>query len=438
MRLQGLMAALLAGVAGHGAATAATLYEQDGTTLGLGIDGMAGVFSTSEDYLGEGGKTWQEGFLHALLSGTTAAAGGELYGGFGLIAQGTWGDGDAAGLTDGSERKASVEDAYAGWRSDGGVWDLSVGRQQFQLGDGFLIAGDRINLGKGLEPLGVKVDRGGAYYLAAQKSFGNTAILRVDPAGPLRGDAFWLKSDNPYQQDTELAGLNLELVSEGLGTLGLSYMKVLDVKQGAGLGLWDQRDGMRVTSLRGQGSLGVDNLLLLAEYVDERGGSTAVKNDANAWTVEAGWTFADLAWSPTANFRHARFSADKPGTTENEAFDPLFFGLSRGLGTWFQGEVASNYAGPANSGNRVDRLEFSVTPREDLTVFAQLWKFEPVGQAPDLAGRELDLFAFWQIDEHLTFVPLLGVYEPTGSDVKAAQGNDDRNLYLEAVVIVSF
>jgi len=433
-----LTSVLVAGLAGHGAASAATLYEKDGTTLGVSVDGMAGVFSTSEDYLGEGGKNWQEGFVHGLATGSTGLAGGELYGGLGLIAQGTWGDGDAAGLTDGSERETALEDAYVGWRAAGGAFDLSVGRQQFQLGDGFIIAGDRINLGKGLEPLGVKVDRGGAYYLAAQKSFGNTAILRVDPAGPMRGDAFWLKSNNPYQQDTELAGVNLEYVADRVGTLGASYMKVLDVDQGKGLGLWDQRDGMRITSVRGQGSLGVDNLLVMFEYVDESGGRSAVKNDAHAWYVEAGWTFADVAWSPSVNYRHAHFSADKPDTSKNEAFDPLFFGLSRGLGTWFQGEVASNYAGPANSGNRVDRLEFTLTPREDLTVFAQLWKFGRVGQAPDLEGRELDIFAFWQINENLIFVPLLGVYEPEGDAVKAAQGNDDRNLYLEAVLIWNF
>jgi hypothetical protein len=438
MRIGNTSAVLLAGLVAMGAAQAATLYEGGGGTLGFKADGMAGAFSTSEDYLGEGGKDWREGFIHGVLTGTARLGEGEAYGGLGAIAQGTWGEGDAAGFTDGSERKVSLEDAYAGWRGGDGMLDFSFGRQAFQLGDGFLIGGDRINLGRGLESGGVRVNRGGAYYLAARKSFRNTAILRVDPAGPLRGDAFWLQSGNPYQQDTELAGANLELVSENLGTLGASYLKVLDVEAGEGLGLWDRRDGMRVASLRGQGNLGVDNLFLSFEYVDERGGDTAVENDADAWYVEGGWTFAGLAWTPTLNYRHARFSADKTDTGRNEAFDPLFFGLSRGLGTWFQGEVASNYAGPANSGNRVDRLELTLAPRADLSVGVQLWKFGRVGDAPDLAGRELDLFAFWQLDEHLTFVPLLGLYEPTGRDVKALQGNDRRNVYLQAVLILSY
>lgn len=438
MRIHLSTAALLAGLATLGSAHAEDFYERDGTTLGFNVDGMAGAFSTREDYLGEGGRKWREAFIHGVLVGSTRAGEGELYGGLGAIAQGSWGDGDAGGYTTGRERDIDLEDAYLGWRSAGGLLDFSFGRQQFQLGDGFLIAGDRINLGKGLAALGVDVDRGGAYYLAAKKSFRNTALLRVDPAGPLRGDAFWLQSDNPYQQDTELGGVNLEYVSETHGTLGLSWMKVLEVDRGAGLGLFDRRDGMRIASVRGQGSLGVENLFLSFEYVDQRGGSTAVRNDADAWTIEGGWTFADLPWSPTLNYRHARFSADKASTTRNEAFDPLFFGLSRGLGTWFQGEVASNYAGPANSGNKLDRVELTVLPREDLSVSLQYWDIRSIGDAPDLDGREIDLFAFWQLDEHFTFVPLLGLYEPRGADVKALQGNDRRNVYLQAVLIYNF
>ena len=402
---------------------------------------MAGVFSSQQNYLGtgKGSKQWMEAFIHGVVSGSTTAGNGQIYGGLGAIAQGTWGDGDPAGYTTGRERDADLENAYLGWRSSDKLFDLSVGRQGFQLGDGFLISGDRINLGKGLDKsLGVKVNRGGAYYIAAKKSFHNTAILRVDPAGPLRGDLFWLSSNNPYQQDTKLGGVNVEYVADNVGTVGASWMKVLDVAQNKGLGVFNQRDGMRITSLRGQGSMGVENLFLSAEYVDQRGGSTAVKNSANAWYLEGGWTFSDLAWKPTLNYRHARFSGDNASTTRNEAFDPLFFGLSRGLGTWYQGEVAANYAGPANSGNKVNRLELTVTPREDLSITLQAWKFSPLNDARDTRGREVDLFAFWQLNKNLTLVPLIGLYDPQGADVKAAQGNSDRNVYMEMVLMFNY
>lgn len=432
-QLNALAGAVL--LAGATQVNAAEIYNQDGKSVEFNVEAMAGTFSTDENYTGTaGGNDWQEAYIKGDLVGRSALAnGGSLYGGLGVIGLGTWGDGDAAGLTDGEERELKIENAFVGWQSANGLIDFSFGRQQFMLGDGFLIAGDAISLGN---ISGVDVDRGGAYYLAGQKSFENTAILKIDPEGPLRSDLFWLQSDNPYHQDTELAGINLEFVDDEKGTLGLSYMSVLDVEAGTGLGAWDQRDGMDVVSLRGQGNMGVDNLFLSFEYVDESGGDTATKIDANAWYVEAGWTFADMPWSPTINYRHAEFSGDDSSTANtNEAFDPLFFGFTRGFGTWFQGEVASNYAGPANTGNSVDRLELTLQPREDLTVGLQYWDFGKEDDAPDLSGTEVDLYALWSINDNWVFSPMIGIYNPDGSAVIANQGNDDSNLYVQGVLM---
>ncbi|WP_420390169.1 alginate export family protein [Marinobacter sp.] len=417
-------------------AYSAVLSETEDRTVELNLEAMAGYFSTSEDYLAEGGKDWQEAYGKGTVAvEQTLANTSTLYGGLGVIALGTFGDGDAAGFTTGDESDADIENAYLGWRNARGTLDVSVGRQGFQLGDGFLIAGDAISLGEGLDPLGVDVDRGGAYYLAGRKSFSNTAIVNYDPDGPLRGDLFWLQSDNPYHQDTELAGINLEMVDDSKGTLGLSYLNVLDVDRGADLALWDQRDGMDVISLRGQGSLGVEDLFLSFEYVDQSGGDTAVENDAYAWYVEAGWTFSNQPWSPGVNVRYAEFSGDEANTGDNEAFDPLFFGFTRGFGTWYQGEVASNYAGPANSGNEVQRVEFTLAPRADLQLAAQYWDFSARDDAADLDGQEIDVYALWSINDQFIFSPLIGWYKPEGDDVIASQGNDDSNLYVQAVLM---
>ncbi|MEO9524828.1 alginate export family protein [Marinobacter alexandrii] len=412
------------------------LEQTEQRTIEANLEAMAGYFSASEDYLAEGGKDWQEAYATGtVVVDQKLANESSLYGGLGAIALGTFGDGDAAGFTTGDESDVDLENAYLGWRDREGILDVSVGRQRFQLGDGFLIAGDVISLGEGLDPLGVDVDRGGAYYLAGRKSFSNTAIFQYDPAGNLRSDLFWLQSDNPYQQDTELAGLNLEWVDDSLGTLGLNYLHVLDLDQGANLALWDQREGMDVVSVRGQGSLGIEDLLVSFEYVDQSGGDTSVENDAQAWYLETGWTFSELPWAPAINLRYATFSGDEADTSDNEAFDPLFFGFTRGFGTWFQGEVASNYAGPANSGNDVKRVEVTFAPRADLQVGAQFWDFSSNDDAPDLDGQEIDLYALWSINEQFVFSPLVGWYKPEGDDVEANQGNDDPNLYLQAVLM---
>ena len=212
-------------------------------------------------------------------------------------------------------------------------------------------------------------------------------------------------------------------------------MNVLDVDRGADLALWDQRDGMEVFSIRGQGNLGIENLSLSFEYADQSGGDTAVENDAQAWYIETGWTFSDVPWTPGVNLRYAEFSGDDADTSDNEAYDPLFFGFTRGFGTWFQGEVASNYAGPANSGNDVKRVEFTLAPRSDLQLGAQYWDFSSKDDAPDLDGQEIDIYALWSINDNFVFSPLVGWHKPEGDDVIASQGNDDNNLYAQAVLM---
>lgn len=418
----------------------AVISETEDRTIELNIEAMTGVFSTSEDYLAEGGKDWQEAYgVATVVVDQTLTNESSLYGGFGVIALGTFDEGDAGGFSTGDERGLEIENAYLGWHNTSDTIDVSVGRQNFQLGDGFLIAGDMISIGEGLDDLpGVDLDRGGAYYLAARKSFNNTTIIRYDAPGALRGDLFWLQSNNPYQQDTELAGFNLEYVDDEKGTLALSYLKVLDVDNGADLALWDQREGMDVISLRGEGNLGVENLQLLFEYVDQSGGNTEVENDAYAWYLEAGWTFSDITWSPGINLRYAQFSGDDEDSDDNEAFDPLFFGVSRGFGTWFQGEVASNYSGPANSGNDTQRVEFTLSPRSDLQLAVQFWDFSARDDAAELDGQEIDVYALWSINDNFVFSPMIGWYKPDGDDVIANQGNSDSNLYLQAVLMYFF
>ena len=430
-----LAAALVAAAPGS---YALNLVDHQGQTLDLNLESTLGAFDSEEDYVVGGGKTWYEGYVKATLAAQQPLTSGTLYGAAGLVSSMTRGDGDAGGYSSGDESRSSLDSAYLGWKSREAQLDLSVGKQMFTLGDGFLIAGDAVNAGDGLDQTyGVDINRGGAYYLAARKSFANSAIVRFDPEGPLRGDLFWLRSDNAFQQNTRLGGVNLEWV-EDAGTVAGSVIQVLGVDAGKGLGIWDQRDGMQIVSLRGQGNAGIKNLLLAAEYAKESGGDTAVHNDANGWYMEGGWTFADVRWTPAVSGRYARFSADDADTADNEAFDPLFFGFSRGFGTWFQGEVAANYAGPANSGNDVKRLELTLAPSESLLLGLQSWNFRSLTDSSDLAGRELDIYGLWTLSDHLVISPLLGFYTPVGTDVKANQGNASTNTYAQLLVMLNY
>lgn len=426
-------------------ALAYNVYDEGGTTINLDIDAVVGVFSSEERYAvgaqaSPGSATWQEGYIKYGFSGSQAiGSGASVYGGLNLVSSGTWGDGDAAGFTSGDERKTELEDAYVGWRSgdlipalgEDGI-SLSVGRQEYAIGTGFLVHGDGLNFGDALnEAIGIDLDRGGAYWLAARKAFDGTAIARIGGSEGLRGELFWLQSDNRAQAEMELAGFNTEYVVPE-GTFGLSYMEGLGVDDRlASILGFESRDGQKTVSLRYEGNAGVENLFLSAEFVRQEPGDNSL-DDTNAWYVEAGWTFAETVWSPSLNYRFSTF---------DDGFDPLFYGFSRGYGTWFQGEVAGSYAGPFNSGTDVHHVALKASPTEMLSVGALYFDFrDTAGGTGSLDAREIDLYAEWVVTPNLIISPLVGFYQPENSAAEGGTqlGNDDMNVYGQILAIVPF
>ncbi|MCY1424659.1 hypothetical protein D9M71_404150 [compost metagenome] len=303
--------------------------------------------------------------------------------------------------------------------------DVSGGRQVLKIGDGFLLNGDSVNFGDA--DLGDDFDRGGSYYLAARKAFDKTAVLRLGGASGWRSDLLWLKSDNRAQADTELAALSVEHVADA-GTLGLDWIRTLDVNERFATAAQAERKDMDTVSLRGKSGLGIQNLNLAFEYATQDRDS----GREDAWYLEGSWTFADAPWSPVATYRYSRFS---------EAFDPLFYGFSRGYGTWYQGEVAANYAGPFNSNTAVQHVGLKATPREDLTLGALFFDFDTLdNDLGDLSGRELDLYVEWAVNDHLLISPLVGFYKPQKSvdDGGTQLGSDDLNTYLQLTMASFF
>lgn len=414
------------------------LHSSDAGEVNLDVEAIFGTFSSQETYgtvgLANTGESrdWQEGYIKAGLSGTrNLDSGAAVYGALSVLASGAWGDGDAMGIQSGDEREFDIEDAYLGFRND--MFDVSFGRQNLSFGDGFLINGDSLNFGEGLDKAldgsvpGFEADRGGAYWLAARKAFDQTAVVRIGGDSGLRSDLFWIESDNAAQASMEMAGINVEYVTEK-GTFGAMYIDGLgvDKTEAEVMGL-THRDGQDTFSLRYQGNAGVENLFLSGEYVTQDQGDNT-REDGDAWYVEAGWTFADVAWTPSVNYRYSTF---------DEGFDPLFFGFNRGYGTWFQGEVAANYAGPFNSDADVHHLAVKVAPMETLALGALFFDFSDTAQGSKaMDGQELDIYAEWVVNDHLIISPLIGFYTPDSAN--STQGNDDTNTYFQVLAIVPF
>ncbi len=403
-------------------AYALPLINEGDTVIDANVEIGVGAFHNSQDYSffsqHRGRVNWQEGYIKAALS----AHRGSWYGGISGIGTATIGNGDAAGFTRGNEHGLDLEDAYLGWKND--TVDISVGSQNFVLGDGFLIAGDQISLGTGI-PNAPEVNRGGAYWLGARKAFRRTVILRMESGSPLRGDVFWLQSNNAAQSSTALSGMNIEWADQKRGTLGASWFKILYVNANEFLGSYAQRDNMQVFNVRGHGNLGIEPLFLAAGYVQESF-KAAVQKNANAWYSELGYTFQALPFSPSINYRYSHFS---------ETYDPLFYGFTRGYGTWFQGEVAANYAGPFSSNANIQEVAFHADTSESLGVGALVFIFDTdvpgPGQSKHFA-REMDIYAEWSVSEHLWVSPLFGRYTPTTGFVGA---NKQSSNYLQIAVV---
>jgi len=416
-------------------AQAYELYADNDTKVTGNFLAVYGMFNSRKNYDGTtGGSSWREGFIKYGLSVDQTLGGlGSVYGTANLVSSGTWGDGDAAGLTDGTERTTKFDEAFAGWRSGDlfpvlgkdGV-DLSFGRQIITLGDGFIINDDGLNLGKGVAD--GEFNRGGAYYLAARHAFDETAVVRLGGKEGVHGSLMWIKSDNRAQAKTEMAASTLEYTAAP-GTLGLTYIHGIKVDDRFASDFQKQREGMNIYSLRGAGNAGIENAHFAFEYAWQDKDTGPEK----AWYTEAGYTFADLPWSPDLTYRYSRYSKD---------WDSMFNGVSRGYGTWFQGEVAGNYAGPFNSNTAIQHVALKVKPVAPVTIGALFFDYTTLhkGDALNLDGRELDLYAEWAVSEHLIVTPLVGLYKPKkdGSNGGNQVGGNGTNVYSQLTVAVPF
>jgi len=291
-----------------------------------------------------------------------------LYSEFSMVAATTTLDGELSGqVARGGDDAIDTDTTKIGWRND--TIDVSVGGQEFTIGDG-LVVGDG-NYNKGGED--------GQYWTGAFTAWRNSAILRVNTA-PVRGDVYWLRTDDDLG-DARVVGINLETTTKDtFGTLGLMYFKIIDDDY--------TLKGMQVASIRGADIKvpGIANLKLFGEFVIERGENdrTGVDNDANAWYVEGNYRFAALPWTPTFYYRYSHFSGDEADTADNEEYRGLFFTIfKRDWDTWYQGEITGEYH-LFNENQRTHMAKLKVFPRPDLSL--GLWYYTHDLDTPQYFG----------------------------------------------------
>lgn len=424
-------------------AQAYTLYtENEGATvLNADFSAAFGWFGSARNYIGDpqlqpGRMKWQEGYAKYGINGATDKIdAGSVYGGLSFISTGTWGDGDAGGITSGDERRTALEDAFLGWKSGDllpalgrdGI-DFSFGRQLVTV-DGFLITDDGFNPGKAFNPVeGIRAgrfSRGGAFYLGQRLAAGNTAVLKVGGTQGLHGSLIWMKSDNPGQSKTELAVGTIDYTTP-IGSIGSTYVHGLDVDKRYAFADRLERKGMDVYSIRGQGNAGIEN----ADFAFELAREEKSSGSQRAMFFDAGYTFAQAPWQPTVSYRYSRYS---------EGWDFLFQG---GFRRRYQGEIAANYAGSVTSNMAINDVLLSVRPTEKLTLNAMAFNYHQLSRRDELdfSARETDLFLDWAVTEHITLSPLVGFYTPAKwlGDGGRQSGSASTNTYFQFIVWATF
>lgn len=418
------------------------IYSQNGFDLALTLDAAAGVFTTSNSNFGaatSAGKEnvdWSEAYFKPVLNASYAANNlGEIYSGFSYVASGTFGDGDPSEFTSSDSDGFESEQRYLGFKTGQfasfGIsnLDISVGEQEFAIGDGFLIMDGEFDSSYG------------AYWLNPHLSFKNTAIIKSD-IGAVHTEFFFLQADED-SGDTELYGLNIEYNHETLGTVGASYLTVTDVDS---TGDYALRDNMDVYSVRGQGTplanLGQENLFLAFEYVHQ-GGGEAVDIDANGYYLEAGYTLADLPWSPTLSYKYAFFSGDDSSDSKNQAFDPLFYSMGRGWGSHIMGEIVGEYY-LFNSNQKVHMVSLNLQPSEALATGILFYDFSldeknyyGTSVSDDKFAQEIDLYADYSLTDNLFLTATLAWATPKGA-AKQSFANDEDSYLAQLAVYLSF
>ena len=389
-------------------------------------------FGQDEANLGATTSGWWE---TSIKPGATASyfssSGDEFYGELNFVGASTH-DIDAAGsnVGFGDTSDIRVENAYIGWRS-GTRWgdlgkdflDVSIGRQQYVAGNGFLFFSQSSNGGK----------RGG-YWLGEHRAAAMTGIVQVN-YNDLAVDLIYLVADDQAatsdpDNNTKVGGVTLDYALGDLGGIGGGYYSVSSKAE--------PRDGMDIIDVRFnitpfQAYMPDSVLAPLSfegEYVNEDNGDAL---DADGWYLSGQYTWKDAPWSPSLTYRYSAFEggSDSDGTSNN--YDPLFYGFYD-WGYWYQGEVLGEYV-LSNSNLNTSMVRLSADPLDSLHLNLFYFNFElddaqEFGvQSTDFAS-EWNLTADWTANDFLLF-SLVGAYvNPDDGATQYTGGNDDWSYYM--------
>ena len=450
-------------LAGDGPGAFPILWRDADSLLRVQFNGGVGVFSDANPWFGRApafttgnplvedpargartgsNATWAEGYVEFGLSGVTrlGASNFAVYGAATAVAPASVGRdifrSDARATFD-------VEKLYAGllWGSDDRArsLNLSAGRQNFTLNDGFLVAQYGAQWNAGPRP---------GIYLAPRTAH-DFSVIGVGKLDGWTATAFLLDPNEyePLESDTQLAGVNLRRDLDDRHTVDGTVLHVpqSNTRYGAPGGSPGTREGLWTFAAHARRGAPAEGPGFWAEgeLAHQRHDRFAM----NAWAGYAtlGWFARNLPWTPSLSYRFSHFTGDDPATATYERFDPLYTG---GLSHWLQGITINKALSAANRSTH--RIRFNVTPDPALNLTLDWFlhladERNNFGGNPALAtladddlGQEFQFVARWAISPRLYFVGVASAALPGEAIRVAAGGRADPWVSLQGQLYWSF
>ncbi|WP_156119620.1 alginate export family protein [Leptolyngbya sp. KIOST-1] len=416
-----------------------TIYQSDRSLVKIIFNGGLGIFSDTNPWFGRadnfvsgsyqptGTVTWGEFYLEPGLAGITRLGDWPFY----VYGAGSY---TLSGTvqpdifrTDGRFYGA-VEDLYGGFlvAAPGSpvAFNLSAGRQIFQLNQGFLFSQ--------FSGSANALDRGASY--SNPRTAYDMTVLANLRWGDFRWQGFFLDSDELPVADTGTQYLGTSLNynnNQGLEAV-LSYITVPQSNRAYLLPNGDRftREGLQVINprLRQSTLFGVPGLWAEGEYAYQFSSQQAMAAQGGYFWL--GYTAETVPWRPSLSYRFAGFSGDNPNTVTYERFDPLQAG---GLSDWLQGISLGKLYNNSNSFSH--RVTLSAQPSQDLSISLDYYyrfadELNNLGGNPALStlnsryiGQEFLLTTRYFLSQNFMLQGVGAIAFP-GSAVRQAANND--------------
>lgn len=430
------------------------LYRSDSALLQATLNGGSGLFSDGNPWFGSPDTfTKNNPLVRSPPLGTQTGARAswmEHYAEYGLAGMMQIGNapvyayGAVSGLTaytrgrdifrDDARSTTRVEKAYGGLLYVAPEGDfsanLSGGRQNFTLNDGFLISqyGSQFNAGP----------RPGVYL--APRTTHDFAVVGTAKWGNWTLKGFLLDPNEPKTKEldskTQVAGANLRynFTPTFYGDVSfLSSPRSSTKYVIAGADPMPTRDGVKTYAAHLRWS---DRAFLPGVWLEAEGAYQSHSFIAmSAWAGygTAGYLASWAPWTPSISYRYAYFSGDRRDTLPYERFDPLFSG---GLNEWLQGISMAKVLTQTNS--HTQRIRFNVAPTARLNLTLDLFLrradvMNNLSANPALGqlkfkdlGRELTFSTRWAISDNFYFLGIASLAQP-GDAIRAITNNPAKN-----------